>query len=623
MDILQDNGRIENINGLHFYEQDIVMLDYVYTGDIKIKTRIDFRTPGFGIVFADYKSEDMSTSNNSYLIRLGNLEWSLAQVKAETQMKISSGSHPIKSDIQNENIHNITFARSGKRLKLYLVDTEQEEEIATITIPEVFTKYRIGFYSNAENTILTSDILELRPQFWFTNVENSNGGRISFKRDVILFEHGDKTMEVEQQKIKLAAGRYWLDFDVDALNSVKDISYYIFPTETESLEIDPAKKNILAKDNSFTLDKDTEINLLFQCKSGQISNICIKDAPYESYVSTSGDSAETKSGSKVIVHLENITKIVWNGQIDAVPGYDASQKPPYHIISYNDNEFTYSDLSLLLEKEYNFSFYKDNEKWNLKIEKDNAIVHYEEFEVNDEIKTMEFFYNISGYAKNIVVTLLDGTEINILLQKTYKKYIPIEIESPIIVIDENEEPFDLSSDYRYNVKTGKYIFTNWSREYFEGNSQTLYLENKVLSSSDSLYLYGIKDAIDVEKLYDITSDSFINDISQCSKRYDVIAAEYYAVSDISIDLSEALMDMGYKYFIIDYLKQDSYAINITKDNYGNNIYEVDIATDQNKFITLYDMNKDGQISHYKIIDNMVPNDDYFVTMYKQEDGVII
>ena len=32
-DILEANSRTEYNNGLHFYEQDIVLLDYVYSGD--------------------------------------------------------------------------------------------------------------------------------------------------------------------------------------------------------------------------------------------------------------------------------------------------------------------------------------------------------------------------------------------------------------------------------------------------------------------------------------------------------------------------------------------------------------------------------------------------------------
>ena len=78
--------------------------------------------------------------------------------------------------------------------------------------------------------------------------------------------------------------------------------------------------------------------------------------------------------------------------------------------------------------------------------------------------------------------------------------------------------------------------------------------------------------------------------------------------------------MKYKYYIVDYLKSDSYCINIVKDNNDNDIYEVDISTSNEKFITLYDMTKDGQIKHYKIVDNISPIDDYFISVKKREDG---
>ena len=34
---IQQNGRIENINGLKFYEQDVLMCSYIYSDDVKIK----------------------------------------------------------------------------------------------------------------------------------------------------------------------------------------------------------------------------------------------------------------------------------------------------------------------------------------------------------------------------------------------------------------------------------------------------------------------------------------------------------------------------------------------------------------------------------------------------------
>ena len=151
------------------------------------------------------------------------------------------------------------------------------KEISRMSIKQDLVKYKIGFYSNYGNTIISSNIFEYRPMPWFTNVENSNGGRVSFKRDTIIFENGDKSLETEQQKIKLKAGKYWLSFNTKKINDELDIKYFLFPSKYEKLEISPEKKSILDyKDNSFVLESDEEINILFQCKSGEVSNISIK-----------------------------------------------------------------------------------------------------------------------------------------------------------------------------------------------------------------------------------------------------------------------------------------------------------------------------------------------------------
>lgn len=613
---IQNNSRVENINGVRFYEQDILMCSYVYSDDIKIDITVDYRNSGFGVLFAEYSNEDALRSNNVNLLRIGDLEWSLIRIKNDIQNTVSNGTTPIRPSADNkENIISLTIRKTGRQLRMY----HNGEEILRSSMPDESTRYRIGFYSNSENTIISSYMFENKPQDWFTNIENSNGGRIYFKRDKILFENGDKTLEVEQQKIKLEAGKYWLDFTTGKLNNNLDIKYYIFPSKYETLEIDPCEKNIINyDDNSFVLDEDTEINILFQCKSGEISNISIKDDINQSYISNSGDTPETKDGSKVVVYLDGIKKITWTGCIENVPSYNADEEPPYHIIKYGENKYTCSSLSININTEYDFSFYKNNAgKWELSINTAPAqtLITYDTIE-----KTMEFFYNISGYAKDIIVTQIDGSEINVLLQKTYKKYIPIDIESPVIVADENETPFDLSSDYRLNLSSNKYIFTNWCREYFDGSSRVLYTEKDILNASDSVIMYGIKDDLDIDKIYDIINEKIIHDISCCSKKYDTIASEYYSVSDNSIELSETIADKKYKYYVIDYLKSDSYCINIVKDNNSNDIYEVDISTDNEKFITFYDMTEDGQIRHYKIIDNIDPTDDYFISVKKEEDG---
>ena len=631
MSMLQDNSRIENINGLHFYEQDIVMLDYIYTNNVKIIMDADYRYPGLGIILAEYKNDNVGESNNVFLLRIGNIEWSMINTNIDKQLKVAGGSCPLAPAYTGNKI-SLTFTKSGKNIKLYLNNTSKPVELAEYTLKEDIANFRIGFYSNKGNTIFNADIYDDRPQFWFTSIKNSNGGRISFKKDTIKFEHGDKAMETEQEKILLYPGKYYLHYDVSEVINKSDIKCFLIPSQYSS-EIDAKKKNILNKDNSFTVKEieDTDdqrqlFNILFQCKHGTVSNICIKDNQNQSYVSTDGDSAVTKEGSKIIVHLDDIIKIRWTGLIEKIPDYKASEDIPYYIVKYGSYKSIKEDFGIKLNTEYNYIFElcNNNTQWKLNVNSDDENLNVSKLYTNNrQINTMEFFNNVQGYAQDIIITLKDNTEINVLLQKTYKKYVPIEIKSPILVIDEDENPFDLSSSYRYSESSSKYIFTNWEREYFNGNTEKLTTENKILDANDSCILYGIKKEIALDKIYNIKNNDAINDISLCSNSYDVISSEYFTVSNKRvIEISRNIYDRKYKYFILDYLKDDSYCVNIVEDKNKNEIYEVDIATEKDKFTTLYDMSESGQIRTYKIMDNLNPKDDYYITLKKPEEGFL-
>ena len=629
--MLQDNSRIENINGLHFYEQDVVMLDYVYTNNVKIIMDADYRYPGLGIILAEYKNDNVGESNNVFLLRIGNIEWSMINTNINKQSKVAGGSCPLAPAYTGNKI-SLTFAKSGKNIKLYLNNISKPVELAEYTLKEDIANFRIGFYSNKDNTIFNADIYDDRPQFWFTSIKNSNGGRISFKKDTIKFEHGDKAMETEQEKILLYPGKYYLHYDVSEVINKSDIKCFLIPSQYSS-EIDAKKKNILNKDNSFTVkeiedadDQGQLFNILFQCKHGTVSNICIKDNQNQSYVSTDGDSAITKEGSKIIVHLDDIIKIRWTGLIEKIPDYKASEDIPYYIVKYGTYKSIKEDFGIKLNTEHNYIFElcNNNTQWKLNVNSDDENLNVSKLYTNNRrINTMEFFNNVQGYAQDIIITLKDNTEINVLLQKTYKKYVPIEIKSPILVIDEDENPFDLSSSYRYSESSSKYIFTNWEREYFNGNTEKLTTENKILAANDSCILYGIKKDITLDKIYNIKNDNAINDISLCSNSYDVISSEYFTVSNKRvIEISRNIHDRKYKYFVLDYLKDDSYCVNIVEDKNKNEIYEVDIATEKDKFTTLYDMSESGQIRTYKIMDNLNPKDDYYITLKKPEEGFL-
>ena len=127
--MLQDNSRIENINGLHFYEQDVVMLDYVYTNNVKIIMDADYRYPGLGIILAEYKNDNVGESNNVFLLRIGNIEWSMINTNIDKQLKVAGGSCPLAPAYTGNKI-SLTFTKSGKNIKLYLNNTSKPVELA-------------------------------------------------------------------------------------------------------------------------------------------------------------------------------------------------------------------------------------------------------------------------------------------------------------------------------------------------------------------------------------------------------------------------------------------------------------------------------------------------------------
>ena len=48
--MLKSNSRIELLDGIRFYEQDVLYDDYVFTGSFKIELDIDYYNNGFGIM---------------------------------------------------------------------------------------------------------------------------------------------------------------------------------------------------------------------------------------------------------------------------------------------------------------------------------------------------------------------------------------------------------------------------------------------------------------------------------------------------------------------------------------------------------------------------------------------
>ena len=58
------------------------------------------------------------------------------------------------------------------------------------------------------------------------------------------------------------------------------------------------------------------------------------------------------------------------------------------------------------------------------------------------------FYNLNAYIKKLIVINKDNKEENLLTVSESYSHITNELESPILCLDKNDEPFDLSSSYR-------------------------------------------------------------------------------------------------------------------------------------------------------------------------------
>lgn len=62
--IFFDNARITKNNGCYFYDQDIIILDYTYSGDSRIKLKLDYVNPGFGILLIEDSDSKLILKNN-------------------------------------------------------------------------------------------------------------------------------------------------------------------------------------------------------------------------------------------------------------------------------------------------------------------------------------------------------------------------------------------------------------------------------------------------------------------------------------------------------------------------------------------------------------------------------
>lgn len=603
--MLQPNSRINLDNGIKFYEQDILFDNYIYTGDFDIALTLNYANPGFGVGLTNSEGKTLSDKEEVLLFKLGQKSVDVIHMNKDAQ-KVLATYNSAYAKTYTEDL-TYTLQKRGAEFTLYV----GEQKVCLFKAPSEFETYNLIYYSNKDNQIKNINIASSIPYGWVTNMQNTNGGYIWFYRDAFEFKHCNGEAEIEQPDIYLSYGKYYLKYETEG---DCDIVPYIFLSQDERL-LDERKNILNPIDNSFILDNSQKISLKFEGTSGKIKKIRITTQKENDYIRTSPDKGEKIEigGSSIKLDLSLIKTASWTGKVNHAPGLDHNNPIDYSILSFDAYSYGLFDLDIAQEVDYKYRY--EDKKITISTMQDKIV---KEYKIKNNVLTI--FKNINAVIKDFVVIDIYGNDTNIIVENTIKKFAPGTIYSPIIVLDENDQPLDLSSSYRVYSKNNKdyYWFTNTEREYFEP-AHLIRLTNMPSHKTGTIIAYGIRkeSSLNLDNILRIPKEG-LDSIDMCANYYDIIFEK--DLRYINKDYKEIRFNdiSDYKLIIVDYLKEDSYAINYRHDL---NSYEIDISTKEDKETSvIYNNaaeNKDGItfINEYKYVDTkVVPSEDCYIVL---------
>ena len=561
--MFQANSRVERKNGIRFYEQDVLCSDYLFAGDTVIDLTVDYRFPGIGILLAADNGKPLNDADNLYLFKLGDNDFRVIEkhyLSQSTPVEASCAFAPSEANLNA----NLIFSKKGKNVTLNLVTynaitgARVLRELGHYAFKKDIGQFRLGFYSSAGNTLKTASIASGIPKNWAVNIKNTNGGRISFFKNGFVIEECEKDAEIEQQEIALKAGTYFVSYKTEPMDGKLDAKCYIFSSTSKVLDDD--KKNIL-KDGKFTLKKDGMVNMKFKGTSGRISEVAIKDFENSAFVETE-DEPVTQEGSYITVTLTKLKSFRWKGTIDDLPSYLDYTKPcPYAIMATKSQRITQERANIDLKKEYQYEYTVATKE--LHIARQDEIDNRISIDLQEDDKNkLIIFQNMSAIITELIIVNEDGTETNVLLQKTFRKYVPGTISSPILITDIDKNPLDLSASYREVVKP------SWTIEMFN-QARSIDLKGKILNEGECLFVYGIPAGatINVAKK---------DHIENFSDRYTLLSPSKYSVnydkSTIEVNPKDRAL---YKHIAVRYQLADKFTYLFT--NVEREIFEDPMA----------------------------------------------
>lgn len=591
--MLIKDARVENNNGIRFFEKDILKDDYVFSEDVEVSVTIDYILPGFGVVLMDSGGDSSSEKSNAYLFKIGYKQASVHHAGSGFQnLEKQISSHKIKTITEGMKI---TLRKVGKIATLFV----NGEKVIDYLIKNELPRYNIGYYSNQGNVIKDIKIRSATPNRWNINMENTTGGYVRFLDDTIVLDECVHDAEIEQQNILLESGEHYISYEIDKNYKDSDIKVYVHKSTDDRLYDE--EKNIL-KDGKIRLIEDTEINIKIVGRRGIIKNISISKIPNDDYISTTDNKIDF-SGSYLDAYISGLSKITWRGNVNKVPNFFLDNKiAEYGVVMDNKNAVKPEEcgISFGYGEPHLYSYEFNCETYLFKIHRYGKIIYTKT--LKDIVNKITIFKNISATITELILYKINGEIVNVNIQNENKQFVNADINSPIIVTDKYNYPLDLSASYRKSISNDKsrFIFTNWEREIFEVN-RMIKLDKTVSKESDSVIIYGIRNgfAFDINKIYDIKEDN-INSIDLMTRNYDRLSKDvilHYNQATKEMILDKKLEEK-YSHIIIDYKKMNSYCINY---HYNRHSYEIDVSSDEDKFKILYNSKElDGKDNVYQI-----------------------
>ena len=483
------NTRTELLpNGTKFIEKDIILFDYSYTGDIVFQVDAVLKTPGFGFVIQEDDGDEQNAENivlisfstdDSYKVitKTGGEQVTAAYQFVEAATHVYGDTTTLFFKKHNE----VLTVYKGIRME----DGHYEElKLMTYRMAYDMDHYWIGIYSNGGNLVKFASVKTEAPSNWISNVINAGGGRIQWIKNGFTIDEAKYDIEVEAIDVLIAKGRYWFDYQTDN----PDMKAYVYQTyrkgtkdedrrnrkEIEATMTDEAK-NLVKDDGSFVLTEDCHINIKFKGKWGTVTNISIKNDKQADFVETEYGTT-MRPGSRLKFDLDKIKKIKLAGTLYSVPTVDPGEHRTYSIFRRGTQDLALED-PLTLNRPFVLEFTEDTGKIYLDGEFYRTL--------DDPSRILYAFDNVTANITEFKVTPVgEDEEVNILIQKTIKLAVPTTVQSPILVVGEDEEPLDLSASYR------KLAVVKPQLEVFNTNNK-IALQHIPYTVNPDIKLYGI------------------------------------------------------------------------------------------------------------------------------------